>query len=343
MRAILLAITMIFLTTNIIAQDLYVDEVLPQIHADIIPNIDSPVDFTFKNRVEVESGVVFLGDLLDSCKGLDNVCNIISHIEIGPAPEIGKSSNLSHVKLIKQLTSEYPSVKPASQSQGATTVYSKFHYVDKSSLENIVEEFFDGVSSSEVRYKVYSFRIERPVKTRTTDLTYSVSRDFKIKDLDTSFQRNKSAIIPIVGKSSDGLSEDVLIKVKVFYGLSKLIPVALKEVRRGQRLYKDNFEYKWVKLTANFITDMSKLDGKQAKRRLLVGRPVRYKDIQRQLLVKRGKIKEVGIASSGIVIITPARMLDNGSEGETVRVKVLKTKKVLRGIVKRDGSIEVVL
>ena len=334
---------MIFSTTNIIAQDLYVDEVLPQIHADIIPNIDSPIDFTFKKRVEIESGVVFLGDLLGSCKGLDNVCNIISHIEIGSSPEIGKSESLSHVELIKLLKSEYPSVKPASQSQGSTTVYSKFQYIDKSSLENIVEEFFEGLSGSQVKYKVYSFRVERPVRTRTKDLTYSVSRDFKIEDLDTSFQRNKSAIIPIVGKSSDGLSEDVLVKVKVFYGLSKLIPVALKEVRRGQRIYRDNFEFKWVKLTARFITDMSNLDGKQAKRRLLVGRPVRYKDIQRQMLVKRGKIKEVGIASSGIVIVTPARMLDNGSEGETVRVKVLKTKKILHGIVKKDGSIEVVL
>ena len=36
-------------------------------------------------------------------------------------------------------------------------------------------------------------------------------------------------------------------------------------------------------------------------------------------------------------------MLDNGSEGETVRIKVLKTKKILSGIVKKDGSVEVVL
>ena len=33
------------LTTNIMAQDLYVDEVLPQIHADMIPNVDSPIDY----------------------------------------------------------------------------------------------------------------------------------------------------------------------------------------------------------------------------------------------------------------------------------------------------------
>ena len=115
------------------------------------------------------------------------------------------------------------------------------------------------------------------------------------------------------------MSEDVQINVKIFYGLSKLIPVAMKEVRRGQRIFRDNFEYKWVKITENFVTDMSQLDGKQAKSADLDGRPVRYKDIQRELLVKRGKIKEIGISSSGIVIVTPARMLDNGSEGETVR------------------------
>ena len=74
-----------------------------------------------------------------------------------------------------------------------------------------------------------------------------------------------------------------------------------------------------VKITDDFITNLS-LDGKQAKRRLLVGRPVRYKDIQ-ELLVKRGKVKEIGISSSGIIIVTPARVLDNGSAGESVRVR----------------------
>ena len=59
------------------------------------------------------------------------------------------------------------------------------------------------------------------------------------------------------------------------------------------------------KITDDFITNLSDLDGKQAKRRLLVGRPVRYKDIQRELLVKRGKVKEIGISSSGIIIVTP--------------------------------------
>lgn len=343
MRAILLAITTIFLTNSIKAQDLYVDEVLPQIHADIIPNIDYPIDFTFKKRVEIESGVMFLGELIDSCKGLDNVCTIISHLEIGSAPEIGKSDSISHVRLLKLLKSAYPSVKPVSESQGSTTIYSKFEYVDKSSLKTTVDKFFEEQSNSKIKYKVYSYRIERPVKSRTKDLVYTVANKFHLDKLDLASQRNRSVIIPILGKSADGLSDDVSIGVKVFYGLSKFIPVASKEVRRGQRIYRDNFEYKWVKITANFITDMSKLDGRQAKRRLLVGRPIRYKDIQRELLVKRGKIKEVGIASSGITIVTPARMLDNGSEGESVRVKVLKTKKILTGIVKKDGSIEVVL
>ena len=115
----------------------------------------------------------------------------------------------------------------------------------------------------------------------------------------------------------------------------------MKEVRRGQRIFRDNFDYKWVKITDDFITNLSDLDGKQAKRRLLVGRPVRYKDIQRELLVKRGKVKEIGISSSGIIIVTPARVLDNGSAGESVRVKVLKTKKNIDWNSKKDGSVEV--
>ena len=47
---------------------------------------------------------------------------------------------------------------------------------------------------------------------------------------------------------------DVQSKRKNFLWLSKLIPVAMKEVRRGQRIFRDNFDYKWIKLTDDFIT-----------------------------------------------------------------------------------------
>ena len=44
------------------------------------------------------------------------------------------------------------------------------------------------LSVDHVKYKVYSFRIERPVRTRNKDLTYSVSKEFKIE---TSIEASK--------------------------------------------------------------------------------------------------------------------------------------------------------
>ena len=57
-----------FLASDIMAQDLHVDEILPQIHADMIPNVESPVRLSFKSRVEIETSTVFLGDLIEKCE-----------------------------------------------------------------------------------------------------------------------------------------------------------------------------------------------------------------------------------------------------------------------------------
>ena len=62
---------------------------MPQIHADMIPNAESPVRLSFKSRVEIETSTVFLGDLIEKCESIDNVCTIISHLEVGSAPDLG--------------------------------------------------------------------------------------------------------------------------------------------------------------------------------------------------------------------------------------------------------------
>ena len=83
--------------------------------------------------------------------------------------------------------------------------------------------------------------------------------------------------------------------------------------------------------------------GLQAKRRILKSRPVRRKICNVKSWLNEGKVKEIDISTNGIKIVTPARVMDNGSEGEVVRVKILKTKKILNGTVRKDGKVEVSL
>ena len=65
--------------------------------------MEMPVEVSFAKRVDIQSNKIFIGDLIEKCKGLDNACAIIEHIEVGEAPEIGKSTSLSPLVLSKKL------------------------------------------------------------------------------------------------------------------------------------------------------------------------------------------------------------------------------------------------
>ena len=109
----------------------------------------------------------------------------------------------------------YPSLKPEFENRGSSTLYSKFYYVDKSQFSHVIDEFFENLSNDNERYKVYSFRIERPVRSRTKNSTLGVEKSANLEK-DERFSRNKSTDLTIIGNSIDGLSERIKVNVKFF-------------------------------------------------------------------------------------------------------------------------------
>lgn len=94
-------------------------------------------------------------------------------------------------------------------------------------------------------------------------------------------------------------------------------------------------------LRPDTLLDPAELDGLEAGRRLLPGRPVRRGDVRSERLVRRGETVDVVYRVPGIELVTVARALEDGGHGGMVAVSILDTGQRLAGLVTGPGEVSV--
>ena len=83
------------------------------------------------------------------------------------------------------------------------------------------------------------------------------------------------------------------------------------------------------------------LVGRQASRTLLPQRPIRVGDVAEPWLVRRGDEAAAVFPRAGLEIVSAAEALDNGRQGEVVRVRNAASGEVRRAVVVAERRVEV--
>ena len=92
----------------------------------------------------------------------------------------------------------------------------------------------------------------------------------------------------------------------------------------------------------NTVLDVDKLIGYAARRPITGGRPVRASDIKPQILVQKGAMVTVSYRTASMAITTRGKALEKGFRGQTIRIKNLKTDKVIYGQVVGADAVAIV-
>ncbi|MBI3515351.1 MAG: flagellar basal body P-ring formation protein FlgA, partial [Proteobacteria bacterium] len=93
---------------------------------------------------------------------------------------------------------------------------------------------------------------------------------------------------------------------------------------------------------ATHINDPDKLVDKSARRVLPAGAPVRVSDVSAPILVPKNSMVNVKIASSRLSIVMQGKALEDGAEGEHVRVLNTRSNKIVQGTVNGRGEVVVI-
>lgn len=122
------------------------------------------------------------------------------------------------------------------------------------------------------------------------------------------------------------------------------LPVLRQPVPRGTEVVPEMLTTAWFPpdgLPAEVLTDADAVIGREAVRRLPAGRPLTTADLAEPRLVRRGESVTVVYRAPGLEVTGLARALEDGAQGETVRLMNPDTRRPLRGVVVARRRVEV--
>ena len=122
-----------------------------------------------------------------------------------------------------------------------------------------------------------------------------------------------------------------------------LVPV--RPILPGEKTAAEDFE--WRSLPAQnmsrfVLTSPEQILGREARRLLPQGRPVQAQSLQEPRLIRRGQKIELVYERGGLHLTAPAKALEDGAEGDVIRVQNLNSNRTVKATPAGDGRVMVV-
>ncbi|MEN2428622.1 flagellar basal body P-ring formation chaperone FlgA [Chromobacterium vaccinii] len=120
------------------------------------------------------------------------------------------------------------------------------------------------------------------------------------------------------------------------------VAVAARGLRAGEPLREEDIAWanRPVSDPADLFGAAAPPQGLASRAAIADGQPLRRRQLQAPLLVKRGAEARIVARQDGVEVNAAGEALDNGHQGETIRVRNLSSGKVIRGRVGPGGEIE---
>ena len=122
------------------------------------------------------------------------------------------------------------------------------------------------------------------------------------------------------------------------------IPVLKRQVKSGEIIYQEDVEM--VKqparrLRKNTITEVTDIIGKSPKRVITASRAIRSEEIASPIVIKRGAHVTLFFKTPNIEIKTMGEAMENGAQGDVIRIRNLASKQVIDGKVESSDLVRV--
>jgi flagella basal body P-ring formation protein FlgA len=128
------------------------------------------------------------------------------------------------------------------------------------------------------------------------------------------------------------------------YYKAKAIPVLCDEINQGTVIERSMLIEALIPLSSvknNIISDFNSLVGKVAKKNIQKQKAIKENDIDHIDLVKKGDSVTIRYVNKNLVIETDGVSLENGEFSKLIRFKGMASKKILYGVVRGPGILEV--
>ncbi len=135
---------------------------------------------------------------------------------------------------------------------------------------------------------------------------------------------------------------DYTINASGTYSASQKVPVLIRNLSKGDRISQDDIELRNFpkdKIQSGDQTDVNNIIGKTATKTLSKDHLVSADDIRSPILVSKNATVSAVYKSDSIEVKALAVAMDDGGEGDIIRLKNFDSGKVFRAVVQADGTV----
>jgi flagella basal body P-ring formation protein FlgA len=122
------------------------------------------------------------------------------------------------------------------------------------------------------------------------------------------------------------------------------VPVLARSVRRGETIRRRDLEFikkRRSTVARNTVVDAGQIVGKTPRRYLQTGKPVMATDLRMPVLVERGKLVTLLFQNPHMVITAQGKALEDGAEGEVIRVTNTRSRQTVQGVVMGHNRVAI--
>lgn len=282
---------------------------------------------SLRERISVSSRLVNLGDFFDGAG--DKAATPVAY-----APEPGKRAIFDTTWLYRVARGYGLAWKPLSDKQQAvvrrTSIAISRAEIEDNILAAMVEEGISPEMSVEISNRMLQIHIpsNREATVAVEDLIFD--------------ERTRRFTAWLVAPANGPVASRTRVTGQMIRMLN--VPVLNRRIGSNQLIRPDDI--KWIEVRSrrvqdNVVTSAEELIGMASKRTLRAGAPIQTSDIRRPLLIKKGGMVIMVLKTPYMTLTSQGRALDDGSNGDAIRIKNTQSNKTVQAVVTGAGRARV--
>ncbi|MBE7638304.1 flagellar basal body P-ring formation protein FlgA [Sneathiella sp. P13V-1] len=283
---------------------------------------------TLKSKPVVEGENITFGDIFT---GVGEKSDYV--IAASPAPGKTVSFKASSVAFVAQ---KHGLDWQPTRSVSMISVLRKGQIIPQERVEEHIR------AALEMELATDQFELDMP--SRFTKIQISVLDEPEIVVESLSYNERKNSFSAIISAPANSDNATNYRVVGKFYPQA-MVPVSTRLIRTGEKIREQDVEFQLVRknrVGRNIVLDVDELVGKSPRRSMRAGGTFHLNNLGDPVTIAKGKIISVIFKRGGIALTMTGRALENGSEGDIIRVENAHSRKVIQAEVIDDQQVRII-
>lgn len=278
--------------------------------------------------------VSLTGDTLTVADVFNGVTHDGDHV-LAPAPGFGQTMTLN-AKDLQRVSDAFNLGWTPVTGLEQTLVHRSSHDIDRYAIQAAVAKSLSGAVNGQ------KFDVELSERNVDFQLPENVPATAEAQDLhyDLSSGDFRAVIVAPAGSAHPLVKQEVT--GHMFPVVS--IPVVKNAMRQGDVITRDDIDYIDVRsgnVATSTIVDASHLIGMSPRRGIAPLKPISMSEMAMPIEVRKGDLVVMELKSNEMILTVQGKALENGAQGDTVRVENPSSSHVVQATVTGPKSVSV--